>query len=164
MYEPLEENTDVILEDESETVKQEMEKRMCGQDKENEEDALIDILKSLVGECKSIHTNKNIRVKAPSCGTNKVQGVSFVVEDKEGDILGALPCQLPPKELNPRSFTLPCTIDSFDVEIGYGITVDDSYSRRFDEYKEKFDSKIEQFLNEYDTMKGSRKKISGKVA
>nr|GEW61808.1 hypothetical protein [Tanacetum cinerariifolium] len=270
---------------------------MCGKDKENEEDALIDILKSLVGECKSIHTNKNIRVKAPSCGTNKVQGLSFVLEDEEGDILGALPCQLPPKELNPGSFTLPCTIgsvknsrkypvkidkflfpfdfmiidmprepdktvimgrpflatiyalidvfekeislgigedrikfdmdrgvshskipvkkiymetsvheeeyfnpleiendtqvkkpqprdysfeewlkiklghtnvsklirnevlnewlkDSFDVEIGYGITVDDPYSRRFDEYKEKFDSEIEQLSNEYDLRVG----------
>nr|GEY96989.1 hypothetical protein [Tanacetum cinerariifolium] len=41
--------------------------------------------------------------------TNEVQGVSFVAKD-EGDTLGALPCQLPPKESNPGSFTLPCTI------------------------------------------------------
>nr|GEZ32966.1 hypothetical protein [Tanacetum cinerariifolium] len=80
--------------------------------------------------------------------------------------------------------------DSFDVEIDYGKTLDDSYSRRFDKYKEKFDIEIEQLANEYDlrvgmkimpwmiyggnvkgfrilhaigTMKGSRKKNSGKV-
>nr|GEW90708.1 hypothetical protein [Tanacetum cinerariifolium] len=30
-------------------------------------------------------------------------------------ILGALSCQLPPKELNPRSFTLPCIIGSLNL-------------------------------------------------
>ncbi|GJX70344.1 hypothetical protein Tco_0307515 [Tanacetum coccineum] len=41
-------------------LKENMEKHMCGQDKESEEDALIDILKSLVGECKPVYTNKNL--------------------------------------------------------------------------------------------------------
>ncbi|GKD25432.1 copia protein, partial [Tanacetum coccineum] len=103
-YEPLEENTNVVSKDESETgeqrmiidtnddkpfspnpqhndeelsldedldrwLKAEMEKRMCGQDKESEENALIDILKSL----------------------------------------------LPLKELNPGSFTLPCTIGNLNL-------------------------------------------------
>ncbi|GKF58658.1 hypothetical protein Tco_0172195, partial [Tanacetum coccineum] len=40
-------------------LKAEMEKHMCGQDKESEEDALIDIFKSLVGEWKSFYTKKN---------------------------------------------------------------------------------------------------------
>ncbi|GJW69803.1 phospholipase-like protein, partial [Tanacetum coccineum] len=102
-------------EDVDEWLNAEMEKSMRGQDKENEEDALIDILKSLVGECKSVYNNKNTRVEAPSCGTNKVQGVSFVAEDEEGDISGALPCQLPPKELNPKSFNLPCTIGNLNL-------------------------------------------------
>ncbi|GJS17116.1 phospholipase-like protein [Tanacetum coccineum] len=128
-YEPLEEDTDYVSKDESETgeqrmsndtdddkpftpkpqpegkqlsfdedldewLKAEMEKHMCRQDKESEEDALIHILKSLVGECK---------------------GVSFVADDKEGNISGALPCQLLPKELNPRSFTLPCTIGNLNL-------------------------------------------------
>ncbi|GJY70592.1 phospholipase-like protein [Tanacetum coccineum] len=88
---------------------------MCRQDKENEEDALINILKSLVGECKLVYTNKNIRVEAPSCGTNKVQGVAFVAEEEEGDTSGTLPCQLPPKELNPGSFTLPCTTGNLNL-------------------------------------------------
>ncbi|GJV37932.1 phospholipase-like protein [Tanacetum coccineum] len=246
MYEPLEENIDVVSEDKSTTVEQkvstdeelshdedfdvwlnaEMEKCICGQDKENEEDTLIDILKTLVGECKSVYTNRNTGVEASSCGTNK----------------------LPPNEIHPGSFTLPCTIDnlnlyamaylgasvnvmpklifkhlklaslketsmvvemadmkkkaplgivenilvrygnkviddithkrryyqwvaensefndsgitheatvgsnpySFDVEIDFGKTLNDPYSRRFDEYKENFDSEIEQLANEYD--------------
>ncbi|GKB97750.1 phospholipase-like protein, partial [Tanacetum coccineum] len=48
-----------------------------------------------------------------------VQGVSFVADDdiqnEEGVILGALPCQLLPKELNLESFTLPCTIGSLNL-------------------------------------------------
>ncbi|GJV30004.1 phospholipase-like protein [Tanacetum coccineum] len=125
-YEPLEEDTDYVSEDESEAgeqrmsndivddkpftpepqpegeelssdedldewLKAEMEKHMCGQDKESAEDALIHILKSL--------------------------GVSFVADNEEGDILGSLPCKLPPKELNPRSFTLPCTIGNLNLYV-----------------------------------------------
>ncbi|GKD47200.1 hypothetical protein Tco_1271845 [Tanacetum coccineum] len=108
-YEPLEEDIDF------------MEKHMCGQDNENEEDALIAILKLLVGECKAVHTNKCAQIKTYSNGTNEVQGLSFVADDdiqnEEGVISGALPCQLPPKELNPWSFTLPCTIGSLNLYV-----------------------------------------------
>nr|GEY71534.1 phospholipase-like protein [Tanacetum cinerariifolium] len=39
-----------------------------------------------------------------------------IEEVKYGKIAsGVLPCQLPPKELNPWSFTLPCTIGSLNV-------------------------------------------------
>nr|GFA80425.1 hypothetical protein [Tanacetum cinerariifolium] len=76
-------------EDLDDWLKLEMERHMCGQDKEDKEDALVAILQSLVGEYDDI---KN---------------------EKEG-ISRALPCQLPPKKLNPRSFTLPCTIGSFN--------------------------------------------------
>nr|GEU42552.1 putative reverse transcriptase domain-containing protein [Tanacetum cinerariifolium] len=41
-------------------------------------------------------------------------------------------------------------IDSFDVEVDFGKTWDDPYSRRFDEYKEDFANEIEQLANEYD--------------
>ncbi|GJW60741.1 phospholipase-like protein [Tanacetum coccineum] len=48
-------------------------------------------------------------------------GVSFIADDdiqnKEGVISGALPCQLLPKELNPWSFTLPCTIGSLNLYV-----------------------------------------------
>ncbi|GJS44726.1 phospholipase-like protein [Tanacetum coccineum] len=43
-----------------------MEKRMCRHDKENEEDTLIDILKTLVSEYKTVYTNGNTRVEVPS--------------------------------------------------------------------------------------------------
>ncbi|GJY83388.1 phospholipase-like protein [Tanacetum coccineum] len=98
-------------------LKANMEKHMCGQDNESEEDALIDILKSLVGECKSVYTNKSTQIETSSGRTNEVQGVSFVVDDEEGDTSGALPCQLPPKELNPGSFTLPCTISNLNLYV-----------------------------------------------
>ncbi|GJW90616.1 hypothetical protein Tco_0168169 [Tanacetum coccineum] len=98
-----------------EWLKTEMENQMCGQDKENEEDALIAILKSLVGECKAVYINKGSQIETSSHGTNKVQGVSFVTDEEEGDISGALPCPLPPKELKPGSFTLPCTIGSLNL-------------------------------------------------
>ncbi|GKE01571.1 copia protein [Tanacetum coccineum] len=57
----------------------EMGKRMTGQDKEEEEDALIDILKIVVEECKTIY--KNAQIKATYSRTSKVQGVSFKLAD-----------------------------------------------------------------------------------
>ncbi|GJY94586.1 hypothetical protein Tco_0510947 [Tanacetum coccineum] len=39
---------------------------------------------------------------------------------------------------------------SFDVEMDYGKTRNDPYSRRFGEYKKVFDKEIEQLANEYD--------------
>ncbi|GJU85824.1 phospholipase-like protein [Tanacetum coccineum] len=96
-----------------------MERCMCGHDKEGKEDALIAILKSLVGECKAVYANKGEQIETSSNKTNKVQGVSFIEEDdiqnEEGGISEALPCQLPHKELNPGSFTLPYTIGSLNL-------------------------------------------------
>ncbi|GJU50123.1 phospholipase-like protein [Tanacetum coccineum] len=87
---------------------------MCGQDNENEKDTLVAILKSLVGECKAVYATKGAQIETSSDGTNEVQGMYFAadydIQNEEGVILGALPFQLPPKELNPGSFTLPCTI------------------------------------------------------
>ncbi|GJX51036.1 copia protein [Tanacetum coccineum] len=40
--------------------------------------------------------------------------------------------------------------ENFNFEVDFGKTRDDPYSRRFDVYKEKFDSEIEQLENEYD--------------
>ncbi|GJV52512.1 phospholipase-like protein [Tanacetum coccineum] len=37
------------------------------------------------------------------------------IEKENGGASGVLPCQLPPKELNPESFTLPCTIGNLNV-------------------------------------------------
>nr|GFD17251.1 hypothetical protein [Tanacetum cinerariifolium] len=80
---------------------------MCGQEEENREDALIAILKSLVGKCKAVYANKGAQIETSLNGTDEVQGVSFIAKDDihdEDDILsGVLPCQLPPKELSLRS-------------------------------------------------------------
>nr|GFC83797.1 hypothetical protein [Tanacetum cinerariifolium] len=45
-------------EDLDDWLKLEMERHMCGQDKEDKEDALVAILQSLVGECKAVYANK----------------------------------------------------------------------------------------------------------
>ncbi|GJT13147.1 MAK10-like protein [Tanacetum coccineum] len=57
-----------------------------------------------------------------SNGTNKLHGVSFIYDDnvhvskkKDKGPSGVLPCQLPPKELSLRSFTLPCTIGGLNM-------------------------------------------------
>ncbi|GKF76770.1 hypothetical protein Tco_0229240, partial [Tanacetum coccineum] len=47
--------------------------------------------------------------------------------------------------------------ENFNFEVDFGKTRDDPYSRRFDVYKEKFDSEIEQLANEYDLRVGMKK-------
>ncbi|GKB48503.1 reverse transcriptase domain-containing protein [Tanacetum coccineum] len=71
-----------------------------------------------VCQCKAIFANNEAPTDetAPK-GTNELHGVSFICGDivrvpkvtKEG-ARGVLPCQLPLTEVNPGSFTLPCTI------------------------------------------------------
>ncbi|GJS60410.1 putative reverse transcriptase domain-containing protein [Tanacetum coccineum] len=74
---------------------------MTGQDKEEEEDALIDIL--------------------------KIVGVSFVAEEEEGESFETLPCKQQSNEINPRGFTLPCTISNLKIydmaDVGAGINM-----------------------------------------
>ncbi|GJW19465.1 phospholipase-like protein [Tanacetum coccineum] len=57
---------------------------------------------------------------------NNLHGVSFISET-ESDTLEVLQHQLPPKELNPRSFTLPCMIGKFNfyamADLGASINV-----------------------------------------
>ncbi|GJS13110.1 phospholipase-like protein [Tanacetum coccineum] len=112
-------------EDVDEWLNVEMSKLLTRQDKEEKEDALIDIIKTVVEECKSIY--KEAQMKAPSSRTIKIQGVSFVTEEEEDDSLETLPCQLPPKEINPGSFTLPCTIGNLKLyamaDLGIGVNV-----------------------------------------
>ncbi|GKA43996.1 hypothetical protein Tco_0736720, partial [Tanacetum coccineum] len=69
---------------------------------------------SSTGQCKAFITDN----KAPLKPTfSKVHGVSFlsdtnlqIVEEENVEQTKVLSCQLPPKELNPGSFTPPCTI------------------------------------------------------
>nr|GEW30595.1 hypothetical protein [Tanacetum cinerariifolium] len=73
-----------------------------------------------VGQCNAIFANNEAPTdEASSKGTTELQGVTFISNDnvqvpkemEEGQ-QGVLPCQLPPKELNTVSFTLPYTIGS----------------------------------------------------
>ncbi|GJZ77388.1 putative reverse transcriptase domain-containing protein [Tanacetum coccineum] len=56
---------------------------------------------------------------SPFIGTNnETHGVSFIDEQEDDNLPSeGLPCQLPPKEINPGSFTLPCTIGSLDIYV-----------------------------------------------
>ncbi|GJZ78788.1 phospholipase-like protein [Tanacetum coccineum] len=76
-----------------------------------------------VGHCKAIFSNNDNQDKNTEASeTNVLYRVSFISDDvmkepknKGEDASGVFPCQLPPKELNPRCFSLPCTIGSFNV-------------------------------------------------
>ncbi|GKE96523.1 phospholipase-like protein [Tanacetum coccineum] len=92
---------------------------------DEEKDALIDILKTVVEECKSIY--KKAKTRTPSSQTSKIQGVSFVAEEKEGDSSETLPYQQLSNEINLGSFTLPCTIGNLKTyataAVGAGINM-----------------------------------------
>nr|GFD51686.1 hypothetical protein [Tanacetum cinerariifolium] len=60
---------------------------MIGKDKEEEKDALIDILKTVVEECKSTYKKAQI----PFSRTSEIQGVSFVAEEEEEESSETLP-------------------------------------------------------------------------
>nr|GEZ18079.1 hypothetical protein [Tanacetum cinerariifolium] len=71
----------------------------------------------LLTRCEDVNFNC-LRSKIMTMEANDLQGISFIADDDvlEGDIpLKFLPCQLPPKELNSGSFTLPCTIGSLNL-------------------------------------------------
>ncbi|GJY14046.1 reverse transcriptase domain-containing protein [Tanacetum coccineum] len=85
---------------------------------------------------KEIHSNKTpnsssrqIKIVTANQETsvlNKLHGMSFISKTKN-DTPDALQHQLPPKELNPKSFTLPCTIGKFNfyamADLGASINV-----------------------------------------
>nr|GFB80040.1 hypothetical protein [Tanacetum cinerariifolium] len=84
-------------EDVDEWLNAEMSKRMIGNNKE-EEEALIDILKTVVEECKSIYKTTPI----PSSRTSSIQVVSFVAEEEEKrECSETLPCKQQSNEINP---------------------------------------------------------------
>ncbi|GKA66856.1 hypothetical protein Tco_0766664, partial [Tanacetum coccineum] len=136
-YEPLKEDTDYISKNESETGEQRMindtDSDKPFTPKPQTKDGELSSDKDL-DECWRMQGgshHKGAQIETSSHGTNEVQGVSFVANDyiknEEGVISGALPCQLPPKELNPMSFTLPCTIGSLNLyvmaDIGASVNV-----------------------------------------
>nr|GEW26883.1 hypothetical protein [Tanacetum cinerariifolium] len=76
-----------------------------------------EVSNSSVGQCKAVYANDEAPVENTS--SNETNKVSFlanneaqVAQEKDDVPTKVLRCQLPLKELNPGSFTLPCTIES----------------------------------------------------
>ncbi|GJT82644.1 phospholipase-like protein [Tanacetum coccineum] len=73
-----------------------------------------------------LHAPLEVTVDRETYGLNKLHGVSFISEP-ESDTPKVLQHLLPPKELNPRSFTLPYTIGKFNfydmADLGASIIV-----------------------------------------
>ncbi|GJY81753.1 reverse transcriptase domain-containing protein [Tanacetum coccineum] len=89
--------------------------------------AATEVPTSSVGQCKAVYDDAPIN-KTSSNKANEIHGVSFIDKQKDDNLPSeGLPCQLPPKEINPGSFTLPCTIDSLDfyamADLGASINV-----------------------------------------
>ncbi|GKD49546.1 hypothetical protein Tco_1278522, partial [Tanacetum coccineum] len=76
--------------------------------------AATEVPTSSVGQCKAVYDDAPIN-NTSSNETNEIHEVSFI-DVQEGDDLPSegLPCQLPPKEINPVSFTLAFTIGSLN--------------------------------------------------
>ncbi|GJU33824.1 putative reverse transcriptase domain-containing protein [Tanacetum coccineum] len=79
------------------------------------------------GQCKADYDDAPIN-KASSNKANEIHEVTFIDKQEDDNLLfEGLPCQLPPKEINPGSFTLLCTIVSLDfyamVDLGASINV-----------------------------------------
>nr|GEU98713.1 hypothetical protein [Tanacetum cinerariifolium] len=126
-----------------EWLKTEIQKCMCGQDKENEEDTLIDILKTLAGECKSVYTNKNTQVEVPSCGTNKDLGASVnIIPKSVYEYIKLASLEETSMILEMADMTEKA---SFRIVKNILVKID-----RLDEYKEEFENEIKQLGNEYD--------------
>ncbi|GKD33131.1 reverse transcriptase domain-containing protein, partial [Tanacetum coccineum] len=74
-------------------------------------------------KCKSIYKKAQI----PSSRTSEIQGVSFIAEEEEGESSKTLTCKQQSNEINPRGFTLPCTISNLKIyvmaDVGAGINM-----------------------------------------
>ncbi|GJZ10482.1 hypothetical protein Tco_0545241 [Tanacetum coccineum] len=88
---------------------------------------------SSTGLCKVVnvdHETPNIPIS--SSKLNNLHGISFlsdseVAQNEEERTTEVLQCRLPPKELNSRNFTLPCTIGNFNfydmADLGASVNV-----------------------------------------
>ncbi|GJV93477.1 reverse transcriptase domain-containing protein [Tanacetum coccineum] len=91
---------------------------------------ISEVNNSSFDQCKAVYDDKEA---SPNNEINEPHEVSFVSADRthvvqeEGVSSKILSCQLPPKELNPRSFTLPCTIEILNfyvmADLGASINV-----------------------------------------
>ncbi|GJS40330.1 reverse transcriptase domain-containing protein [Tanacetum coccineum] len=94
--------------------------------KENVHDIQVesDEVNSSPDQCKSVYTNKEAPLNNAS---PKVSSVYTKYSQNEGTSSRVLLCQLPPKESNPRNFTLSCTIGSLNfyamADLGASVNV-----------------------------------------
>ncbi|GKC75194.1 hypothetical protein Tco_1125968, partial [Tanacetum coccineum] len=89
----------------------------------NQNDSLKNLETQIEQLTKEIHSDKTLNSSSKqikivtadheTSWLNKLHGVSFISEP-ESDTPEVLQHQLPPKELNPGSFTLPCMMGKFN--------------------------------------------------
>ncbi|GJX91594.1 reverse transcriptase domain-containing protein [Tanacetum coccineum] len=72
-------------------------------------------LKNLETQIKQL--TKEFQAKTASEVSLIANNKARVAQEEDDVLTRVLPCQLPPKELNPRSFTLPCTIGSLNFDV-----------------------------------------------
>ncbi|GJT01038.1 putative reverse transcriptase domain-containing protein [Tanacetum coccineum] len=105
-----------------------------------------------VSECRAIYNDSPTELHKASSMANVEN-----TQDKEDVSLKILPCQLPPKELYPGSFTLPCTIRSlnFYVVTYQGASVNVIPKSMFEFLKLTHLKKIDMLVEMVDMMKKS---------
>ncbi|GKD50027.1 reverse transcriptase domain-containing protein [Tanacetum coccineum] len=109
----LQENTKINTQNQSASLKN-LDTQIEQLTKEFHAKTATKINNSSFDQCKAVYTDKrtpldNEPYKVPFVSNKYTQEVQ-----KKGGSLKVLPCQLPPKELNPGNFTLPCTIGSLN--------------------------------------------------
>ncbi|GJZ62660.1 reverse transcriptase domain-containing protein [Tanacetum coccineum] len=116
----LQENAEINTRSQSTSLKN-LETQIKQLTKEFHAKTASEVNNSSFDQCKAVYADK----EAPlNNAINEPREVSFVQE--EGVSSKVLPCQLPPKELNPRNF-IPCTIGSLNIyamaDLGASINV-----------------------------------------
>ncbi|GKC09925.1 reverse transcriptase domain-containing protein [Tanacetum coccineum] len=102
----LQENTEINTRNQAASLKN-SETQIEQLTKEFHTKAANEINSPSLDQCKAMHANENGQHEI-SIASNKCTQV-----DQTNNVSSkVLPCQLPPKELNPGNFTLPCTIGS----------------------------------------------------
>ncbi|GKF25119.1 hypothetical protein Tco_0081013, partial [Tanacetum coccineum] len=76
---------------------------------ENKEVSLINIMKSLVEECKTVYKSRQMKTSKTDTVLEASSMASNDTVEEDIHPSRTLPCQLQPKELSPGSFSLPYT-------------------------------------------------------
>ncbi|GJT01041.1 reverse transcriptase domain-containing protein [Tanacetum coccineum] len=119
---------------------------------DNMEEGTNKVPRPPVSECREIYNDSPTELHKASSMANVEN-----TQDKKDVSLKILPCQLPPKELYPGSFTLPCTIRSlnFYVVTYQGASVNVIPKSMFEFLKLTHLKKIDMLVEMVDMMKKS---------